>query len=489
MVLKRSMNQKSIKTNTIYNAIKTLSTVLFPLITFPYILRVLHPENIGKIFFGLSIVSYFSLISSLGIYVYAIRECSVVRDNKEKLSNIASQIWSINIIMTVVSYLFLVITLFVYSKLENYKILIVIQSLSILFTTLGTDWLNQAMEDLRYITIRTVVFQFISLLLIFVFVHNPEDYIKYAVICLVSSSGASIVNIWYCRRRYCRIKFIKNTNWKKHLTPIMYMFVMLLAQTVFNSVDSTMLGLMHGAREVGIYSSANKMSTLVTQLVASLLWVILPRMSYYFAIGDYDKINELLRKVLGFNALVGLPLVAGTFVMSDEIVYVIAGNEYADAGCVLKILMIGFLFTLFGGSFWGNSVLLPSGREKIFMIICCIAAVVNVITNYIFIPLYGAIAAAGTTAFSALVILVTLLFTVDRNIKITRKSKLIITPVAGCVGICVVCMLCKLIDSLWTRTIISIVGSSVAYVIISYFGKNELFLELMDSLKNKILRR
>lgn len=150
------MSNRSLKINTIFNAIKTFSSIIFPLITFPYISRTLLAENVGKVNFGLSIISYFTLIASLGITTYAIRECAAVREDRKKLSQIASQIFSINIITTFFSYLLLVLTLVFYSKLENYKLLITIQSLSILFATLGTDWINSAMEDFKYITIRTV---------------------------------------------------------------------------------------------------------------------------------------------------------------------------------------------------------------------------------------------------------------------------------------------------------------------------------------------
>ena len=250
------MSQKSIKKNSIYSVVKTSSSILFPLITFPYISRALLTENVGKINFGLSIVSYFSLIASLGITTYAIRECSAARDDKEKLGNTASQIWSINIITTVIAYIALAFTLLVYRKLDNYRTLIVIQSLAIIATTLGADWLNSAMEDFKYITIRTAAFQLASLILMFIFVHRPEDYIKYAVISLVSTAGASICNIWY-RRRYCRVRFTKDIELRRHLAPIMYLFVMILAQTIFNSVDSTMLGIFRGDYDVGIYATAH----------------------------------------------------------------------------------------------------------------------------------------------------------------------------------------------------------------------------------------
>lgn len=486
------MPQKSIKKNSIYSILKTGSSILFPLITFPYISRVLLTENVGKVNFGLSVVSYFSLIASLGIATYAIRECSAVREDKDKLSNIASQLWSINIITTIVSYLLLGFTLLTYHKLDNYRTLIGIQSLSILFATLGADWLNQAMEDFRYITLRTVAFQFISLLLLFTFVHKPEDYMKYAVISLVSSSGASLINVWY-RRRYCNVRMIwdirNGIEWKRHMMPILYLFVMILAQTIFNSVDSTMLGLMHGDREVGIYSTAHKILNIINQVVGSIIWVIMPRMSYYFAEKKYEEVNKLLRKVLGFNLLLGLPCAVGCCVISKDVILVVAGEAFIEAAPVLQILMTGFVFSLFGGSFLGNAILLPSKQEKYYMIICCITALVNIIGNYLFIPLYGAKAAAGTTAVCSLTILILLLFKVDRNVRIQNVLRLILSPVIGCVGITAVCLGCRGIENLWIRVMISMGGSVCVYGLLQVMTGNELCTEVIQILKKKIKGR
>ena len=481
------MSQKSIKKNSIYSVVKTSSSILFPLITFPYISRALLTENVGKINFGLSIVSYFSLIASLGITTYAIRECSAARDDKEKLGNTASQIWSINIITTVIAYIALAFTLLVYRKLDNYRTLIVIQSLAIIATTLGADWLNSAMEDFKYITIRTAAFQLASLILMFIFVHRPEDYIKYAVISLVSTAGASICNIWY-RRRYCRVRFTKDIELRRHLAPIMYLFVMILAQTIFNSVDSTMLGIFRGDYDVGIYATAHKITNCINQVVGAILWVILPRMSYYFAEKKYDEANKLLRKILGFNLLLGLPCAVGCCVIAEDVIRVIAGDAFIEAAPVLQILMIGFVFSLVGGNFLGNMVLLPSKREKQYMIVCCVTAVVNVIGNYMLIPLWGARAAAGTTAGCALTILILLLFAVTKDVKINRIDKLVLSPALGCLVIVLICFCCRGIQNLFVRTFVSIGMSGIGYVAAQMILKNELCTEFVRSVLRRLKR-
>ncbi len=479
------MKDKSLKTNTIFSTIKTLSSILFPLITFPYITRVLLTENVGKVNVGLSIVSYFALLASLGVSTYAIRECSAVRDDKIKLGEIASQIFTINVITTLISYLLLAITLMSFSKLENYRLLIAIQSVSILAATLGADWLNSALEDFKYISIRTVCFQLISLVLTFAFVQKPQDYINYAIISLVSSAGASITNIWY-RQRYCKVRITSKIEWKKHLKPILFLFVMILSQTVFNNLDISMLGFCVGDSEAGIYTAAHKIMNVVNQLVASLLWVIMPRLSLYFSKNDYEKVNSLLRKVLGFYMFFGLPCAIGTLLISKDLILIAAGQDFAEASVVLQILMIGFLFMLVGGDFLGNAILLPSKREGLFMGACMISTLVNAVLNYLFIPFWGAKAAAATTALSELIILVILYFKRDNRIVIANKGKIILAPVIGCICIVVICLLCYRIESLVPRIVMSIIFSAIAYFLTNLLFKNEVLMEIITSARIKL---
>lgn len=486
------MKQKSVKVNTVYNTIKTCTSVIFPLITFPYASRVLLPDNVGKINFGRSIVSYFSLIASLGIATYAIRECAAVREDKKKLSNIASQIFSINIITTIIAYIGLVFALLFYNKLDNYRLLIIIQSVSIISTTLGADWLNSAMEDFKYITIRTILFNIVSLVLMFIFVHQPEDFVKYAVISLVSSSGASICNILY-RKKYCKVTFIKNVlhgiDWKRHISPIVLLFAMIMAQTIFNNLDISMLGIIRDDREVGIYTTAHKIMNLINQLVASVCWVIMPRMSLYFEKKDYKEINTLLSKVFALYMTIGMPCIVGTFMLSGDIIYAFAGSEYLDSSIVLKMLMIALFFMMFGGNLLGNVILLPSRKEKSFMVYCIISTIINVITNFFFIPKFGAFGAAITTTISEIVLLLLLFSKKDKKIRIDNMLKLMFPPIVGCCVIVLSCFAFSHLANVWIR-----IGLSVSVSVIGYFGvqiilKNMFMIEALRGIGKRFRRR
>lgn len=479
------MQEKSIKRNSILNVIKTISSILFPLITFPYISRVLMPENVGKVNFGISYISYFSMIASLGITTYAIRECSSVRDDKMILGKKASEIFSINICTTVVSYILLAVSLLLFQRLDSYRILIIIQSTSILFTTLGADWLNSAMEDFKYITLRTIAFQIISLLLMFCLVKTPDDYLKYAAISVFSSSGANIVNIFY-RRKFCKVSFTKSMNWRKHFKPILLLFVMILAQTIFSSADQTMLGFMKGDYEVGIYSTAHKIENIISQVVSSLAWVVMPRMSLYFAEQDYIKVNQMLKKTLSLLMCIGVPSIAGVCVLAREIVMIIGGTSYLDAALPLMILMFSFAFSLVGGSFLGNMVLLPSKQENTYMWICCITAVFNVVLNFILIPYGGAKAAAFTTALSSLLIMILLIIKKDKRIKLDYILQVSASPVIGSAVIVIYCKIVGLfVTEVWGKTVICIIGSAILYGVVLIVMKNDLCLDILKELKER----
>lgn len=478
---------KSLKKNTVLNIIKTCCSILFPLITFPYISRVLLPENIGKINFAQSFVNYFILIAGLGISTYAIRECASVKDHKDKLSNVASQLLSINLITTIISYLLLIITIAFARKFDNYRELIIIESSLIIFTTLGADWLNSAMEDFTYITLRSIFFQIISLVSIFIFVKTQNDYYKYAIIGVFSNIGPNILNMFY-RKKYCNVKFTLKIEWKKHISPIMLLFVMALSQTIFNNIDVTMLGFFKGDYQVGLYSVAYKIVRIISQVVQSLSYVIIPRLSYYFIKNDYINANKLLRKVLSFNICLGLPCVVGVIMMAKDIAYIIGGNEFIAAASIMRILILTFMFSLVGGSFLGNAILIPMKKEKYYMIVCLITTVINIILNALLIPIFGANGGAISTAANGLIILILLAIKIDKNIYIEKLKNVFVAPVCGCLLITLICYMFSNISDLGIRVILTILVSCFAYATVLILMKYELMIDIIKGLKNKLRR-
>lgn len=478
----------SVQKNAIFNTIKTVFGIIYPLITFPYISRVLMAENIGKINFSNSIVSYFSLIASLGVSTYAIRECSKVRDNKEELNRTASQIFSINIISTLISYFALVVTLIVARPLDNYRELICIQSATILFTTLGADWINSAMEDFKFIAIRTMGMQIVALALMFSFIHRPADYITYAIISVVASSGANLINIIY-RRKFCKTRFTFQIDWKKHLPPIFTMFSLILAQTIYCNSDMTMLGLMKGDYEVGLYSTSVKIYNLVNQVVASVAFVVMPQLSANFEKEDFKRINELLRYSLNFIIVLGLPCLVGLNVICASIIGILGGDEYLGASTSLHILSISLACSFISG--WiGNMIMIPSGREKISLRSGIVSAILNVILNVFLIPIWGLNGAAFTTFLAEFTGIVVKWPYIDKRVKIKNLFNMVKAPLVGSVLIAVSGIVVSLIFTSHVLTTgVTIAISVILYAIVLLIMKDEFFMGYMSPILRKVKRR
>lgn len=474
----------NIKKNTLYNMIKSVSAIIFPMISFPYVSRILLTDNLGKVNYGNSIIGYFSLLAGLGIYTYAVRECSKVKYDKIKLEQLASELYSINICSTIISYALLFILLIFTRKLDDYRYLIVVQSMTIFFYTLGTDWINNVMEDFKYITIRTVVFQFVSLFLMFVFVKTPEDYIKYAFIVVLSNVGANVLNIFY-RKKYVNIHFTLKMNIKKHLKPVLLLFSMMLAQTIYVNSDITILGVLKGDYEVGLYSVSVKIFNIVQALVNSVTLAILPQISYWYEKKNYSEINSLIRYGLDFTITLGLPCVVGMYILAPELIEILSGIEYIEATDSLRLLAIALMISFIAGIL-GNMIMLPSGRDKLCMISSIISALVNLILNIIFIPYYGLNAAAVTTIVAQMIGFFVKFPFVEKEIVIQNKKTLLFGPCCGSFFIIVITQIIRtLYDGVFFRTILIVLCSVIVYCIMLYIGKNELFLSILKKYISK----
>lgn len=203
--------QKSITINFIMNVVLSMSAFIFPLITFPYVSRVLMPTGTGLVSFANSIIAYFALFAQLGIPTYGIRACAKVRDDKEKLSKVVQELLIINSIISVLVYIVFFASLMIVPKMRNNKTLFIVMSATILFNVIGIEWMYKALEQYTYIAIRSIIFKFIALILMFLLVRSKNDYVWYGVITIFAASASNILN-FFNAHKYISLKPIGNYN-------------------------------------------------------------------------------------------------------------------------------------------------------------------------------------------------------------------------------------------------------------------------------------
>lgn len=477
------MKRKSIKINAVLNSIKTILGVIFPLITFPYISRVLNIDDIGKYNFSSSIVSYFILLAGLGITTYAVREGSKFRDNKEKLDEFVSQVFSINLIATIISYFLLFLCIFNIPKLQEYRTIILILSSEILFTTLGMGWIYNIFEEYVYITIRTIAFQIISLILIFIFVRISSDLYNYVAIVAFSSSGANVIN-FFCARKYCKLKLKFDKATFKHLKPILIIFSTTIAITVYVSSDTTMLGLMTSNYETGLYSVSVKIYTILKNLLVSILIVLIPSFSI-LSDCDKGKFEELFAEVLNIMLLIILPIVVGLFMVSEDVIQLIAGSAYVEATTSLKLLSVAIMFS-FLAYIYTQCVLIPFRKESIVLKATIISAVVNIVLNTILIPFWGINAVSFTTIIAELLVFLIGYKQSKKLVKVSELYSDLKSVIIGCICIGITCKLVSSIVSIsHIRLIFSIILSIIIYVLVLLIYRNSVLVKYIQKLNLK----
>lgn len=476
--------EKSIGVNALLNGFKTILSVIFPLITYPYAARVLQVENMGKVDFSNSVVSYFVLIAGLGIATYAIREGARVRDSKENLEAFSSEMFSINVISVVISIIALVIVVVAVPKFHSYIPLIAVQSLAILGNLIGVTWLYSIVEDYAYITVRSLVVHIIALVLLFLFVHDESDYVLYAATTVIANAGANIFNFLHAKK-YVKIRLTRNLNLKKHLKPIMIIFASTVTTTLYVNSDKTILGFMTDEFYVGLYSTSVNVYTVLKSCIAAVILVSLPRLSNYLATNRIMEYEQTATDIFRVLMMILLPVMVGVFVTADAIIEVIAGPSYADAITSLRILSISLGFSLIA-VFYTNAVLLPMKQEWIVLKGTIMSAALNIALNLLIIRALKQNGAALTTLLSEVFMCVYQFIHVKGNKRIKASARYVSSIIVGCVGIVAVAILCdRFIKAFFINLVAKILFAVVVYGAALIGMRNETALAIIEGVFRK----
>lgn len=414
------MEGKSIKINFIFNTLKTIMVVIFPLISFPYISRVLGVEGVGKVQYCTSVISYFILFASLGIGTYSIREGVRFRDDKKAFSKFAREILFINMITTVLAYFVLGI-FFLAGAFQGKRDIMLVCSLAIAGTTLSIDWLYQAMEQYVYISVRTLIVQVISLVMMFCFVRTEQDALIYAMITVFASKGYCFIN-FFQSKKYIDYRLKVHFELKKHIKPILVIFGATLAVSIYMNMDVVMLGIICDDYQVGLYSAAVKVNIVVKNVISSISAVLLPRLVAYLAKGDKVKYEKLFKQGTDLNLFFSIPSMVGLIILSKPIILLFSGEKFLPAVFTGQILAIRLVFAALDNIFY-NQVLIPNGHEKEACIGTAAGAGANLILNAFLIPIMQTVGAAIATVISEGVVFVYFVISTKKLINLKNVLK------------------------------------------------------------------
>ena len=470
----------SLKKNIIYRNMYQVLITLIPLITAPYLSRVLGAENIGVYSYTFSIVSYFVLFAMLGIRVYGSRAIAIVRDNKEKLNKTFSDLFFLQLGISV--FVLIVYTLFLLFFAGEYRIFFAIQIFTLFSALLDIHWFFSGVEQIKIILARSCMIRLVYVACLFIFVKNEGDLWIYV---LLSSLSAFLNNsiLWFFLRKY--ISLIKPA-WrgiKSHIKPLLILFIPVIAVSIYGTMDKIILGSMSGEVQLAHYANAEKIYNVVIGFIVAFSSVMIPRMSNLATKGSQSQKKRLTIISMKYLIFFSIGLTFGLSAIANDFAPLFFGRAFVDSGVLIIGLSIMIPFVTFQNVISSHHIL-PNSNDKAFTVAIVAGASVSISANMILIPKFQAMGAvvARILAEVTVCIIITML---------SRKSLPIFTYIKNSMfflftGIAMFFTV-RFIGGFMRQGILSILvqssvgaafylGASVAYL---YITKDELFLNAL----------
>lgn len=396
--------KNSLKWNLIVNLLLAASSLLFPILLFPYAARVLQPENIGRVSFAESVMAYFLLLSQLGIPTYGVREISRARGDRQESARIARELLSLNLLMAVISFLLLLAASSFVPRLREERSLLLITGAGLLLNALGVEWLYRGRELYVPIAVRSFSVKAICFALVLLSVRDTTAVLRFACLYVIAMYGAGILN-FVGARKYLNIgEPIYKLNISRHFPAVFVFFAMACATTVYTHLDAVMLGFISGNTELGFYNAAIKIKVLLVSLVTSIGTVLLPRITMSLKKGDLAVCRRLVDTTRRFVWDFSVPMTAFFILFARPVLQLLSGERFLPAAPAMRWILLTLL-PIGLSNLIGLEILVPLGREKEVLIAELIGGGMDLGMNLMLIPHYGAVGAAVGTVTAELAVL------------------------------------------------------------------------------------
>ena len=476
---------QSVKVNYILNLINTGTQMLFPLITFPYVCRVIEADGIGQINFFQSIISYISLFTCLGLPMYAIREIARDRSDVVQMNRTAMEILLLHSMLTLVGYAIVAILCLTVPQIQVNIPLFLILSLTIFFTAIGCEWFYQGIEDFKYITIRGLIIKTVSVVLLFIFVKSKTDLLYYGCYTVFGVLGGNIFNFFRLRKYIHRENIIfSELHIKRHIKPVLKVFSFSLVTSIYLQLNTVLLGFLKNALAVGYFAAATKVMQMLMSLSACLGSVMMPRASHLIAENKEDEFNRLIQKSYDFTLAIALPITIGLIFCAPSLILALCGAKFENSIFASQI-MAPIILMVAVASVFGIQVLFPKGKINIVTLCCCVGAVVDLLLNLCLIPIFSYIGTSIAYLGAEVATTVSMFFIGRKYIPIVYFKKSHFTYVLGCFAMAFALYGISLLQ-LSTLMILILQGSCgvLIYFIVLCIGKDGMLVQIMTKFKH-----
>lgn len=379
----------NLKKNVVMGIINAIFNNLVPVVSFVYVARILSVDGLGINQFAHSLVNYFMLFAMLGIPLYATKRISKLRDDEQTFKKECSEIFWLNIISGIIVSVFYLAFVFMTDKTSLNWVICCIYGCMILGSVLSVEWYYQGTERFTYITIRNIIVKTITIICLFIFVRDSNDFIIYATIMTLSTVLYSLINV---SKFVLEVKpSIKSITVWRHFKPVMMVFALQIVISVYVYLDNIMLGYMMGAEGdymVGQYSVAVKIPRLIITLITTLNTILLPRLSYYYSKKDQVNVDNLLSKSFSIIFAASSAATVGLILTCDKIVPLLCGQQYSECVATVKLMSVTIFFVCLTNLI-GIQIFYNINKTWKTILSCAVGGIIDFIINLILIPGYG----------------------------------------------------------------------------------------------------
>jgi len=379
----------SLKKNLAYNVAYQILVIILPLITAPYVSRVLGADGLGTYSYIFSIVTYFGLFGMLGIANHGNRSVALVRDNRQKVSEAFSNTYIIQLCTTVIALL--LYFLFIYCWFSGDKTIAYIESIIVLSYVLDITWFFFGLEQFAVTVTRNAIIKIATVVAIFIFVRSREDLWIYA---LIMSCGMlfSQIYLWLRIRKYADFCKPSWSQVKSNIKPVLMLFIPAIAYSIYKLLDKVMLGAMSSMSQVGLFDNAEKIINIPSSLITAFGTVMMPRITVLLGTGDEHRISYLNKISVRYFTLLVVGAAFGLAGICNVLAPVYFGSEFVGSAPIIAGLGFSLIFVT-----WANVIrtqyLIPNKLDKPYVISSVIGALANLAVNIILIPKFAGIGA------------------------------------------------------------------------------------------------
>lgn len=463
------------KKNYIYNLVLSVFNILFPILSFPYASRMLGPVGIGKVQFITSFTQYFVMIASLGIPVYGAREIAKLKSQKILQSKVFSELLTISLMMSLCLTLFYLCIIYFVPFFVVDKRLYVIAAISIFFNFSSIDWLYLGLEEFKMIALRSVAIKILSLVSLYLMINDKGDVTIYLCLIIFSGLANSIINFLLIGKKVT-FSFI-NLNLRQHFSPMLLIFGMSVATSLYTVLDVVLLGFLSDEKAVGLYTAAVKLTKIIIPFLTSLGAVLTPSIVKHFAEKNYDDIQALLNKAFHFTVFFSIPSFMGLVLLAPEFILIFSGKEFIEGTLSMQILAI-LPVSIGFASIWGFLILNPSSRDKEVLYAVVAGMITCIVLNLLLVPTFKENGAAVANVGTEFVVLGGFMYYVKKHYSFKFPWKLLVRAFISSLLFIPIVMLVKHFNiNLVSTLILSIVSCGLIYFVVQWFVFKDSYIE------------